>query len=205
MKKLFLDIETLPAEELQHGVLEEIYKKKTSEGKKVALTFESFLKNTAFDGTFGRIFCISVAVNDEPAKCLSGDEKKILEDFWDIAKDVDLFVGHNIFDFDLRFILQRSVILGVKPTKTDRELSFARYRNEPIFDTMYEWSKWNTYNKISLDMLARALGLPSPKEGELDGSRVYEYYKKGKFDEICNYCNADVEVTRQIYKKMTFS
>lgn len=202
MKKLFLDIETLPVEESKHYILKDIYEGKKEKGKKVNDSFDEYLEKTNFDGSFGRILCISIAVNDEPVKCLYGEEKEILKNFWDIARDADLFIGHTIFDFDLRFIYQRSMISGVEPTKT--KLSFARYRSDPIYDTMYEWSKWNTQDKISLDKMAKAFGIKSSKEGGLDGSKVHEYYKKGRLQEIYDYCNADVEVTRAIYKKMTF-
>ncbi len=201
MKKLFLDIETLPAGEEHHKILKDIYEHKKANGKKTADSFDSFLAQTNFDGSFGRIFCISAAINDGPAECLNGEEKDILADFWELAKDADLFLGHNIFDFDLRFIYQRSIILGVRPT---RDLSFARYRNNPIYDTMYEWSKWNMQDKISLDKLAKALGLVSSKDKGINGSMVCDYYKKGRYQEIYDYCNADVEVTRSVYKKMTF-
>ncbi len=201
MKKLFLDIETIPADESQHGVLEEIYEYKKSKGKKVTDDFESYLIQTNFDGAFGRILCIGLAVNDEPIKALTGDEKEILKNFWEEARDANLFVGHTIFDFDMRFIYQRSIVLGVKPTQ---DLSFARYRSNPIFDTMYEWSKWDTHSKISLDTLTRAMGIASPKEGGIDGSKVFDYYKAGKLDEIYEYCKADVEAVRQVYKKMVF-
>lgn len=201
MKKLFLDIETLPAGREHYKILKDIYERKKANGKKIADSFDSFLMQTNFDGSFGRIFCISAAINDGPTECLNGDEKDILADFWELAKDADLFLGHNIFDFDLRFIYQRSIILGVRPT---RDLSFARYRNNPIYDTMYEWSKWNMQDKISLDKLAKALGTVSSKDKGIDGSMIYEYYKKGKYREIYDYCNADVEVTRSVYKKMIF-
>lgn len=201
MRKLFLDIETLPAEEEKHGILKEIYEGRREKGKKTADSFDEFLVQTTFDGSFGRILCMSLALDDEPIKCLFGAEKDILKNFWEVARGADLFIGHNIFDFDLRFILQRSIILGVRPTK---ELSFIRYRNNPIFDTMYEWSKWNMQDKIGLDKLAKALGIKSSKEGGLDGSKVHEYFKKGRLREIYDYCNADVEATRAIYKRMIF-
>jgi predicted PolB exonuclease-like 3'-5' exonuclease len=82
-------------------------------------------------------------------------------------------------------------------------LSFARYRSEPIYDAMHEWNQWGYGKNVSLDSLARALGVPTSK-GKMDGSEVFAYYKKGKLKEICDYCNADVEVTRKIYKRMQF-
>lgn len=200
MIKLFLDIETLPADKEYHELLKEIHKKRIQDGKKEK-DFEYFLSTTSFDGSFGRICCISYAINEEPVKTLCDTEQEMLKSFWEIAKNIDLFVGFNIIDFDMRFIYQRSIITGVKPT---RELSFARYRNNPMYDLMYEWSKWNSSNKINLDSLAKALSLPSSKGGAIEGKDVAKAYENGRIKEICQYCEKDVELTRKIYQKMTF-
>ncbi len=212
MNKLFFDIETLPAHEDKRGTLEFIFNRKLekkSRRKKNAKTerareeFEKYLHSTSFDGAFGRILCIGYAINDESASviCYPDDEKRCLEEFWSLAEQCDIFVGHNIMDFDLRFIYQRSVVLGVRPSI---ELSFARYRSSPIFDTMKEWSKWDSQNNFSLEHIALAMGIPTPKDG-IDGSLVYEFYKNGKVKEICDYCARDVETTRKVYKKMSFN
>ncbi len=201
MTKLFFDIETLPAEMEKHEVLRAIHQKKVEDKKKVPENFEEYLKVTNLDGAFGRIACISYAVDDEPVKTLFGDEAKMLRDFWEVAKNVQLFVGFNVIDFDLRFIYQRSTILNVQPTVN---LSFARYQHSPIFDLMYEWSKWNQQSKISLDVLAKALGFPSSKGGEVEGKNVAQAFLDGRIKEICYYCEQDVELTRKIYKRMIF-
>jgi predicted PolB exonuclease-like 3'-5' exonuclease len=206
-KIMFLDIETLPAPEHVHEALREIHayrkRKKEKNGEKYKKSFEEFLAETGLDGTFGRIFCISYAINDDMVHCLCDeDEKKMLENFWKAAQNVDLFVGFNIIDFDMKYILQRSIIHGVKP-KTKMPLSFARYRSSPMYDIMHEWNQWGYGKNVSLDSLARALGIESSKTN-MDGSEVFAYYKKGRYKEICAYCNADVEVTRKIYKKMNF-
>jgi predicted PolB exonuclease-like 3'-5' exonuclease len=118
-------------------------------------------------------------------------------------------------DFDLRFLLQRSIILGVKPSwnrfqefgkkpwEMGKYLSFARYSNLPIFDTMQEWSNWGS-QKVGLEHVALALGIPTPKEG-IDGSEVWNFYKDGKINDICEYCKRDVETTRAVYNRMTFA
>lgn len=200
MKILFLDIETLPVEKEKHHILEEIFDRKRSEGKNPG-TFEEYISGTGLDGAFGRIACISYAFDDESPQTLSGDEGKMLTDFWNVAKTASLFVGFNILDFDLRFIYQRSVILGVKPSV---DLNFARYRREPIFDVMKEWSKWDNHY-VSLDTLAKALGLPTSKDGAISGKNVAKAFEDGRIKEICEYCEKDVELTRKIYKKLTFS
>ena len=199
---LFFDIETVPAGEDKHQVLKEIHAKKRVDGKKVESKFEDYLAATSFDGAFGCIVCIGYAIDDKPAEVFYGQEKKILKDFWSTAKDVDLFIGFNCMDFDLRFIYQRSIINGVPPTQN---LSFARYRNNPIFDIMWEWRKWAKDPSVSLDTLAKALGIPSSKGGDVEGKDVAKAYQQGRIAEICEYCKKDVEVTRAIYKKMVFA
>ena len=212
MIKLFLDIETLPGpESLKEAIWaetkppatlrkpESIQKWELEE--KPGKVEEEFQK-TSLKGHRGRILCIGY-VKEGPKETtegvLSGDEAALLTEFWDIAEDVGLFVGFNVLDFDLKFIMQRSIIQRVKPS---RAISFARYRSEPVYDVMTEWVQWsNTY--IKLDELALALGLESPK-GTIDGSKVYDYYLDGKIQEICDYCLRDVHATRDIYQRMTF-
>jgi len=81
MKKLFIDIETLPADESKHDILKEIYDYKLSKGKNPEESFEEYVEKTNFDGAFGRILCISVAFDDEPAECLIGSEEEIIKNF----------------------------------------------------------------------------------------------------------------------------
>lgn len=202
MTKMYLDIETLPAEEGNKNVLMELYERKMKRGNKTMGSFEEFLESTGLDGAFGRICCISYAIDDGPTQSLFGNEKEIIERFWEAAKNVSLFVGFNVMDFDLRFIYQRSVIHNTKPTQ---DLSFARYRNYPIYDVMQEWSRWSSLGRTSLHGLSKALGVNSPKEGNIEGKDVAKAFAAGRIKEICEYCERDVEATRQIYKRMTFS
>jgi len=203
--KLFLDIETLPAPgekmELIKSLWEESRKKNGGRMIPGMNDFDTFFRNTSFQGEFGRIFCIGYAVDTKPADCISGDEKEMIEKFWGLAKDADLFIGHNVMDFDLKFIYKRSIILGVRPS---RDLSFARYRSNPIFDTMHEWEKWSGKG-TGLHRLTLAMGLASPKEEGIDGSQVYDYFLAGKTDKIIEYCKRDVEATRKVYNKITFN
>lgn len=203
-----MDIETLPmadkiGAELQNG----------------AEQTEDKLLKTALNGDFGRILCIGYIDENRDGQVASGvigwnnktnkfikTEREILTEFWQMMKgfnpNYDRIVGHNIYDFDLRFILKRSRLHQVKPTVN---FSFARYRNQPIYDTMYEWECWSFGNKISLDRLAQVFSLPSSKSDEIDGSRVHEFFQKGKHREIRDYCLKDVELTREIYRRMIFA
>lgn len=173
---------------------------------------------TALNGDFGRVLCIGFADErggtleegvigwDEATQSFPVDERATLEEFWDRMRGfrprVDIIVGHNLFDFDLKFVLKRSIINGVRPTV---DLSFARYRNQPLFDTMHEWERWGYGSKISLDKLARVLGLPSSKVNGVDGSSVYPLFMAGNHRTIRDYCAGDVALTRAIFRRLVFA
>ena len=212
MIKLFIDIETLPGDEaLKERIASEIKppgnisrpeRIEQWEKEEKPIQIEKRYRDTSFDGAYGRILCIGYIREDHGGiqqGVLTGDEMSILKAFWTLAHDVDLFVGFNILDFDLKFIWQRSVVNGVRPS---REIPFARYRSEPVFDVMQEWEKWGS--RISLDELCRALGVESSK-AVLDGSKVYDFFLAGKLQEIHDYCLRDVSVTRRLYEKLAFS
>ena len=195
MKIFFFDIETVPTDRSlqENGLLDE----------QIRLDEAEILKKLSLSAMTAKILCLAYAIDppgDAPVQVLRGDEPEIIRNFWKLAFDCHLFVGHNILDFDLRFMYQRSVIHQIKPS---REIPLARFRNNPIYDTMHEWSKWGREH-ASLDNLSKALDIPSPKEN-LDGSKVYPYYRAGKLDEICDYCKRDVESVRQVYRRLTFT
>lgn len=220
MRRLFLDIETIPAGEEHYETLKILHEKKLAKKNKKGegdnhADFEQFLLDTSFDGSFGRIICIAYAIDDGPVEVLSGeeDEAEMLRKFWEMVDSISIparnpqwpdygvqFIGHNVMDFDLRFIYQRSIVNRVKPVY---DLNFARYKNYPIYDTMREWTKWSM-NSVGLEHVAMALGIPTPKDG-IDGSQVFDFYKAGKIKEICEYCKRDVDCTREVYKRMTFN
>lgn len=212
MRKLYLDIETLPAAQGDLEKLRLLFDKKNKEFDQEK--FDDFLQKTNFDGAFGRVLCIGYAVDDESPKIFynENNEKETLKQFWNLVDAISAtprnsqypdygvqFVGHNVMDFDLRFLYQRSIVLGVRPCY---EINFARYRNYPIYDTMKEWVKWSNAT-VGLEYLALALDIPSPKDG-IDGSQVAEFFLKGKVNDILEYCKRDVETTRAICQRMTF-
>ncbi|KKR80619.1 MAG: hypothetical protein UU73_C0001G0267 [Candidatus Daviesbacteria bacterium GW2011_GWA1_41_61] len=201
MIKLFFDIETLPCDDCKRQEYLPILKKKSRKKEVVPVSDDALYLSTSFEGTFGRICCIGyIKENGKVTKdVLCGEEKEILQKFWEIVQDVELFVGHNIWEFDFPFIYKRSIILGVKPRL---DITFARYRNQPIFDTMKVWELWSN-GAQKLDTLAKVLGLPTSKD-EMDGSMVWPYYQQGKLKEICKYCLKDVELTRKVYYRMVF-
>ncbi|MBF8268106.1 MAG: putative 3'-5' exonuclease related to the exonuclease domain of PolB [Dehalococcoidia bacterium] len=212
MISLFLDIETLPGDESVKAQIEadikhppQMTKPETIEKwemEQKPSEIEKKYRDTSLRGHTGRILCVGY-IKEGPhgttEGVLRGDEPAILKEFWELAADVDLFVGFNVLEFDLKYIWQRSVVHRVSPS---RRLDFARYRGGEVYDVMQEWEKWGR-DHISLDALSRALGIPSPKD-KMHGSEVYDYYLAGRLQDICDYCLGDVRATREIYNRMNF-
>ncbi|MBI2855840.1 MAG: ribonuclease H-like domain-containing protein [Chloroflexi bacterium] len=212
MIRLFLDIETLPGDE---SLKQQIEGQITPPGNisrperieqwmqdERSQEVEKRYRATSLRGHAGRILCIGYlkeTPQDVVEGVLTGDEADILRDFWTLAEDVDLFVGFNVLDFDLKFIVQRSIILGVRP---GMDISFNRFRNDQVYDVMVEWDMGGR-ERISLDNLARAMVIESPK-GDIDGSQVYDYFLAGRLQEIYDYCLRDVRATAEIYRRMNF-
>ncbi len=164
------------------------------------------VNKTSLDGAFGEIVVIGVAIDDqEPVLFYREDwqaedrEIDILQRFNDYLREhanksmtAPVFIGHNIVNFDYRFIFQRSVINGVKPYYTQTKIN--------TFDTMTEWAGYK--GTVSLDKLCKVLGIE--QKGDIDGSKVWDFVQAGKINEVAEYCAKDVERVRKIYKRMTF-
>jgi len=163
-------------------------------------------ERSSFDGTYSRIVCIGmIAFSDsmEPQGALAwygGQEKELLRQFWAWMGKArpGLVITHNGLGFDLPFIKKRSIIHQVRPPV---EISLAKFRTEPVYDTLAVWSNWDSRGWVKLDVLARALGVET-KSGS--GKQVAEMWQAGRGKEIAEYCLQDCYVTYACYSKMTF-
>lgn len=197
--KLFFDLETIPApQDLRQVAIES--ERKKMRNREISGDDEALYRSTSISGDFGQIFCIGYAIDDQESKIISGQEKEILQNWWQIARDANVFIGHNIIDFDLPFLYKRSIVHKVQPSQL---LPVKKFSTDNIFDTAKEWSRWDYTAQTSLHHLAIVLGLPSSKD-KMDGSQVYDFYLKKRHQNIYDYCKKDVELTRQIYKRMFF-
>lgn len=204
-KKIFLDIETLPPDKNDPLIRDRVARCSDEEFRKMAL-----------NGAYGRLLCIGLVLEQDGQIIHRGlygrdrgtlrfhlDEARTLRSFWNLVRDFnqqrDLFVGFNILDFDLLFLCQRSVIKQIKPSV---DICFARFRSQPIYDVMWEFTHWR-YG-ISLDNLAKAFALESSKQDGIEGGCVYDYFLDNRHQEIADYCLRDVDLTRLIYYRMKF-
>jgi 3'-5' exonuclease len=223
-RRLFIDIETVPPHEEMRAALNPALvaklegERRTLQHEAVAECTEERFRRLALHAEYGRVLCVGIIVEHDGEVVCRGvlgrerhslrfhlDETRTLRGFWNQLRgfDVnhDLVVGHNVYEFDLPFLYKRSAILRVQPTV---RLSFARYRSRPIFDTMKEWELWAWRPGIKLEELAEVLQLGMSKTEGMDGTRIYDRFCEGRHQEIADYCMRDVELTREIYYRLTF-
>jgi len=161
---------------------------------------------SALDGTFGHIVCIGMLVFSDdmmPSGAMAwygSNERGILEQFWSRVSEQKpkLIITHNGLGFDLPFIRKRSVIHRVKPTM---EVNLARFRTEPVYDTMTLWANWDSRNFVKLDVLARALGVET-KSGSWD--EVAQMWANGEWERLAEYCLQDAYVAYACDCRMTY-
>jgi hypothetical protein len=173
-------------------------------------------RKLALHSSYAQILCIALVFEenreivrremlgyDRATRRFTLDQREILQSFWSLLSrfDVryDLLVGFNILDYDLHLIATQSVIHQVRPSQ---EISFARFRSAPIYDLMWLYTLWR--NRISMDEVARVLGLESSKNGGVCGATVYDHYLADNHAEVARYCLADVLLCREIYYRMKF-
>lgn len=165
-------------------------------------------RKTSFDGSQGEIVCIGFMLDDMPEclyRNLGESEGDLLQCFYDkiasrATSSKPYFIGHNIGNFDLKFIFQRSVIVGVKPSVT---IPFQGSHSRDYFDNMVEWTGYRK-DYISQDRLAKALGLPG-KPDDIDGSKVWDFVRDGLVARVAEYCKDDVATSHAIYHRLTFA
>lgn len=223
--EIFIDIETLPTsrKDIQERATADVappanYKKPETIqewwDREGAAKKQEAIAATALDGTWGEVLCIGFAVNDEQVLVVDRAETEAdcLDSFWRVLDQHCLrqmtatadwwshstFIGHNLQDFDLRFLWQRSRILKVNPGFA-LPLGKPNYNRGPfVYDTMKEWAGYG--KRIKQTDLELAFGIP--RDDSITGADVYAKWLAGEMDVIKNHCLQDVENLRAIYRRM---
>lgn len=214
---LFIDIETTRAtKDLQIDSPEfEAWKYDRQKDGKYSNEelIELYVNRAALYPEFGKITCISVGRITEdnlfPMKSYYGpDEKTILEHFF---KDLHLitakkpsafFAGHAILDFDLPYILKRSIINRV-PYHILVDNSGLKPWEVNVLDTKPLW-KTTSFSATSLISMAVALGIASPKD-DISGAEAAQLGWSDDVEQlkrIAIYCEKDVFTVAQVIHRL---
>ena len=124
-------------------------------------------------------------------------EEDILKSFWRIVEASYKFITFNGRYFDIPFLMIRSAIKRIKPSKN---LNTSRYDKKLHIDLLEQLTYYGLTKKFNLDFYCQAFGIESPKSKGISGMEVKNLYEAGKIKEIAIYCGKDVIATNELYK-----
>jgi 3'-5' exonuclease len=130
-------------------------------------------------------------------------EKELLRQFWNLAEKYDDFVSFNGRTFDVPFLMVRSAIHEVRPTKNlmaNRYLS-SQPKNARHIDLLDQFTFYGAVRRRGgLHLWSRAFGIKSPKAEGITGDDVGKLFKEKKFLEIAKYNVGDLIATKKLYE-----
>lgn len=214
---LFLDIETVPAHPSWDEVPEDwrgLWEEKSAfyrERQQVELP-QSY-ERAGIYAEFGKVICVGVGYFSHSADgqtfrltCFSGDEEReLLAEFGAFLekhyrRPFRVLCAHNGKEFDFPFLSRRFLIQGL-PVPAILQFAGKKPWEVPHLDTMELWKFGDYKNFTSLKLLARAFGIPGPKE-DIDGSQVAGvYWKEADLARIDRYCRRDVVTLARVFQR----
>ena len=115
----------------------------------------------ALKAEYGQILAIGWQTDVETFMQIGREESTMLETFWEALEKIrragERIVGFNCFNFDLPYLLRRSILLGVE-VPHGMLPKHNRYWPDEFIDLMKIWQATNFMEMISLDRFAKALG-----------------------------------------------
>jgi len=155
---------------------------------------QEWLDRAALSPVTGQVLAIGYEFGDVVTLHFNDDEAVLLNDFWAllVARTGHPFVGFNIFRFDLLFLVRRSWKHGIKLPEQVRN---GRYWGTQFIDLMEVWQLGNRDQTISLDNLARFMGI-----GEKNTSGA-DFYKMTRAEQE-KHLTTDLTLTATLAKRM---
>jgi hypothetical protein len=216
MKTLFLDLETLPlasslaapypdAERLPPSNYKNPEAIASWRDKDRAAWSEQRAKECALTPRLGRVAALGFAldacdVNVRLAETES-EEVVLLDAAWELIEDAGRIVTFN-GSFDLRFLVVRSMIHGIRPHATVGKVAdwFRRYSTFPHFDCRAVLTGWDDRQTGKLHEWCQSFGIHC--DDTTTGADVFTFAQSGEWGKIDAHCKADVSSTRGLYHRI---
>ena len=178
--------------------------------------YETGLAKAALSAMTGEVLAIGL-LDDDPhdprerphvlTVTPSYTETDLLWEFWDWIADMladgKRVVGHNLFGFDLPFLIRRSWAKNVTIPEPCLPQS-GRYWSNQFVDTMRHYCLGDSREFVKLDTLAKWLGVGAKTEG-IGGGHFAELFRSadpGARDKAIAYLENDVVLTHAVAKKL---
>lgn len=190
----------------------------SSVGQAAQAFWDDLIEKAPLNPIHGRILAIGFCDSLENVHTLAvgsiqddDAEADLIEDFWQWYNKTRAgghqLIGHNIFGFDIPFLIRRSWLLGVDVPSTVMDSNY-RYPSHTFVDTRSVWdcgSKWSGNGvPSSLDAIGRAMG----EGGKPDGMTGADFWKlfytkeKANVEKALAYLRNDVVVNSRVARRM---
>lgn len=176
---------------------------------------EKKYRDLAKSSSTANVATLGYAFNENNAVCLydeKRDEKSLLEAFYeDIINEINnqhvdgdinslnytiKFVGFNCRKFDLDLLWKRAKFHGLH----DLAKLIPRDKwDKNVIDIMEVFLGSNYHEYISQNAVCEYFKIEQKPNG-IDGSKVYDYWMAGRYEEISQYNIYDVETVRKLFK-----
>ena len=227
--KLILDIETVGVDfdALDHATQESLTRwiqKESSGEEEYKVALQELKDGLGFSPLTGEIVAIGLldyhknegvvyyqAPGQKNAELKEGEitfkqttEQDMLRKFWDGAQKYTHFITFNGRGFDAPFLMIRSAVHGIRPTK---DLMRGRYLYQSAPDAIHidlqdQLSFYGALRrKGSLHLWSKAFDIESPKAQGITGDDVGRLFKEKKFLDIARYNVGDLRATKALYEK----
>jgi len=132
----------------------------------------------------------------------AGSEKDILEEFWKLIPSYHQFVTFNGRGFDCPFLMMRSALLNVQPT---RNLIPYRYDASVHCDLLDQLTFYGATRKFNLDFYCKSFGIDSPKTHGITGLDMGKLMEAQRYHDIADYCLGDARATAELFRRWSRS
>ena len=227
---LFMDIETAPqfASFDQLDVrLQGLWQKKITQTSWFSRHYDnpssdniasSYQEKAGIYAEFSKIICISAGFIEQQGLTINSfrlksffddDESALLRAFIPVLTEHyynpsrHYLCGHNLKEFDIPFLCRRLIVNHIPLPKMIDVAGQKPWQTKQFIDTLEQWKFGDYKNYTSLDLIAAALDIPSPKTN-MDGSQVAEVYYKDEsgLEKIMRYCEQDVITVARVFLAM---
>jgi predicted PolB exonuclease-like 3'-5' exonuclease len=209
MHALVFDIETGPEVEAVLAAMEpefsapSNFKDPDKIAEKIEAQRAAWRDKAALCATTGRVLAIGTMLDDEVELLVVDPEEgfseaDLLEAFWQRAAPDGIWrhlIGFNSNRFDIPFLIRRSYKLGVDVPYGALN---GRYLNSRFIDLMESWKLGDYQASITLDRLAKHLGVGA-KNG--DGAHFADLLEQDRAAAL-DYLRNDIQMTAAVARKL---
>lgn len=228
MSALIFDIETIgedykKLDEITRDSLTSWIRRESQSEKEFEKLLEDLKNRLGFSPLTGEIVAIGVLDSEKDSgavyyqspekdfseseedgiKMKSMTEKEMLEKFWNLCEKYQEFVSFNGMKFDVPFLMIRSAIHKVRPSKNllSKRYLGSQWNDAKHIDLLDQMTFYGMMQKRgNLHLWCRAFGIKSPKTEGVTGDDVGTLFREKKYLEIAKYNIGDIKATKELYK-----